>query len=116
MLIGNLGGEYIRESLSSRNPGQVIAAVQSQYSLATPIPALPLLDLHGIERGEVFRTIMVTLRDNLLQSVSTMSQANLDALLTASLPYVHFPDLWPVVAAVLEVCSIHSMFIDISAA
>ncbi|XP_035684568.1 negative elongation factor B-like [Branchiostoma floridae] len=112
--LGIPGGEQLREALSTcTDPIRAIQEFQDENSILLPSlkPALPLLDLHSVNRFDFHGSMVERLKDRLMQQVSSLvserdtdaeSKAKLEAMLEKCFLTIKNPTLRPVVMHVMK--------------
>ncbi|KAF2075242.1 hypothetical protein CYY_003460 [Polysphondylium violaceum] len=107
-LIGHLGAENILTNLSQTTyPLQYINQFQNENSihkknLPNVSPVLNLLDLHQIHRGDLYYSLLTSLKQNLLQRIEKLSFKELESLLEQTFPYIGFEDLQVIPMSVMK--------------
>eukprot|EP00039_Didymoeca_costata_P025509 m.13649 g.13649 ORF g.13649 m.13649 type:complete len:620 (-) comp4892_c0_seq1:41-1900(-) len=104
ILLGQNAIDFLRVQLAQKNPIQAIATFQEEQGLDAKTnvrPALPLLDLLGVQRPELYHTLLMKLKTRLLNKLNS-SKEFLDKLLSDSIAYIGLPELRPIVLEVLR--------------
>lgn len=57
------------------------------------MPAIRLLDLHGLPRSETYKSLLQMLRQHLLDQINTLSFDKLQVLLEETFPYISFEEM-----------------------
>lgn len=117
--VGIGGPGHLREALTNcTDPLQAIEEFQEQNGILLPSlkPALPFLDLHGVQRLDFHQSVMEELRDRLLQRVGELAIIDpsappsivkarhkiLNDLLIKSFPAIKSKALRPVVMCIMQ--------------
>jgi hypothetical protein len=82
VVVGETGGNMIREALSRSEPKRAIHDFQTKNDLNDEAskPILPLLDLHGLSRSEIYEGVLNVLKDDLIRRVETLDDKGQDSL------------------------------------
>jgi len=106
VLIGKHGADEIRARLAKDNPKTVIEAFQEETSLSTnttiPNLSFKLFDLHGMKRSTIHKSLLLSLRSELLERIGEIGEESLSSLLSSTFPYIGFEELRPVAIAVMK--------------
>lgn len=99
------GCEYIRQTLT--NSADMAAAIENfQHENGVLLPslqsALPFLDLHGVGRLEFHSSVMEHLRETVLEKIKSLDEKKLKEILEQSFPFIHVPELQPVVMEIMK--------------
>lgn len=110
--LGIPGGDHLREALTvCSDPIKAIEEFQQQNGILLPSlkPALPFLDLHGVQRHEFHMSTLEEMRDRLLQRIAELSKSGkeedlkiLEDLLEKSFPVAKVKSIRPVVLCILK--------------
>lgn len=103
-LIGQLGGNFLLEALSTASqPFKVIEEFQDNNLLkCSGVHSLPLLSLHGLSRREIHLSLCSALRDQLVAKIQTLDKEKLENLLEQTFPYISFEQLRAIPMAILK--------------
>ena len=103
------GLDFIRNTLDEASPElpdmvNAIENFQQENGILLPSlqPALPFLDLHDVRRLDFNQYVMENLREKLLEQVKQLSEEKLRQLLDHALPFIHVPEVRPVIMAALK--------------
>ncbi|XP_071948538.1 negative elongation factor B-like [Antedon mediterranea] len=110
--VGIAGSDELREALTNcTNPVEAIQSFQSENGILLPSLhyALPLLDLHGINRLEFHQSIMEELSDKLISRLQELASSDekdrykkIEDLLAKSFPLISISSVQPVVMAMMK--------------
>lgn len=106
-MIGKQGADQIFTELTRSHPKEVIAKFQSENGMRKENagkcqPALKLLDLHNMPRPDIYKNILSSLRQQLLDKVAGLDQDKLKTLLEETFPYISFEELKAVPYAIMK--------------
>lgn len=104
-LVGQLGGDYLLEQLTSSNqPFKVIEEFKKLAGLQQKEVShcIPLLDLHKIPRSEVYSSLVNSLKEQLVDRISTLDNNKLATLLEQSFSYIGFEEVRAVPMTILR--------------
>ncbi|KAI3429855.1 hypothetical protein D9Q98_010166 [Chlorella vulgaris] len=104
VLVGNVGQEFVQNTLTTMDPLSAIQEIQVHGALQDPSckPLIGLMDQLGLSRAESHRYVLQAATQQLLARISAMQPDRLLQLLEASFPYIGIADLRAVPLAVLD--------------
>lgn len=100
--------QYIEQAFQEvEDPIDAIEAIQKENKIKVPSvqPALCFLDLHGIPREDVYKSLFKKLQDTLNVQFKKLEERGRKRLVDKIFQYTAIPDLRPVVMSVLEQAS-----------
>lgn len=110
--VGIAGSIHLREALTNcTDPLQAIEDFQSENGILLPTlqPALPLLDLHMIQRFAFHHSIMEELREKLMSRAQELAKSDtkgrfktIEDLLSKCFPLIRVKSIQPVVMSVMK--------------
>ncbi|XP_781074.3 negative elongation factor B [Strongylocentrotus purpuratus] len=110
--VGIAGSVHLREALTNcTDPLQAIEDFQSENGILLPTlqPALPLLDLHMIQRFAFHHSIMEELREKLMSRAQELAKSDtkgrfktIEDLLSKCFPLIRVKSIQPVVMSVMK--------------
>ncbi|XP_077987149.1 negative elongation factor B-like [Glandiceps talaboti] len=110
--VGIAGSDYLREALTNcTDPLAAIEEFQVENGILLPTlqPALPLLDLHSINRLEFHQSVMEELRDRLIERINEISKRDgkerldkIEELLEKSFPLIRIEAVQPIVMTLMK--------------
>ncbi|XP_070532228.1 negative elongation factor B-like [Ptychodera flava] len=110
--VGIAGSDYLREALTNcTDPLAAIEEFQVENGILLPTlqPALPLLDLHNINRLEFHQSVMEELREKLIERIDDLSKREgketkekIEELLEKSFPLIKIAAVQPIVMTLMK--------------
>ncbi|PRW60598.1 Negative elongation factor B [Chlorella sorokiniana] len=104
VLVGNVGQEYVQNTLTTMDPLSAIQDIQNRGALQDPRcgPLIGLMDQLGLTRAESHRHVLQGASRELLARINNMQPDKLLQLLEVSFPYIGIADLRAIPLAVLD--------------
>lgn len=103
-LVGQVGQEFVQNTLSGRHPREAIEIIQSQATFRNPrcAPLLGFLDQLGLARSESHKYVVKKATQALLERIPKMSSDKLLSLLEESFRFIGIMELRSIPLAVLD--------------
>jgi len=101
--IGSTGATKIARDLAQHGPQKMVPIIQERNGLKVGEydPMLAFLDVFGVRRGGVYKSMMEKLRERLLQYLPHMDDEQKRKLFTKALGYADVQELRPIIHKIL---------------